>query len=97
MKAIWSEEADLTFAEIVENIHHRFTEKEAIAFLEETFSVIDAIEKYPQLYPKMNLRGLKHVHRAVIHPHSTMFYEVGTNRIEILFFWNNRYDPAKLK
>lgn len=97
MKAIWSEEASLTFANLVTNISNRFTEREANVFLEQAFSTIDAIELYPKLYPTINIRGLKNVRKAVIHPHSTLFYEIGKDQIELLFFWDNRDNPAKLK
>jgi plasmid stabilization system protein ParE len=97
MKAIWSEEASLTFADIINNISNRFTEREANVFLEQTFSTIDAIENYPKLYPTISVKGLKNVHKAIIHPHSTLFYEIGNNHIELLFFWDNRDNPDKLK
>lgn len=97
MKAIWSEEASFTFAGIINNISNKFTEREANVFLEQTFSTIDTIELYPKLYPTINVRGLKNVRKAVIHPHSTLFYEIGKNHIELLFFWDNRDNPEKLK
>ena len=97
MKAIWSDEADKTFAAIVDSINRRFSEKEVNAFLEQTFAVIDAVETFPKLYPSIKVKGYKRVHKAVIHPHSTLFYEISKEQIDILFFWDNRDNPEKLK
>ncbi len=90
MKVIWSDDADSTFADVIESIEKRFSRKVAIEFMESTFNVIEVIESYPKLYTKVNVKGIKGVHQAVIHPKTSMFYSVGKTHIEILFFWFNR-------
>ena len=96
MEAIWSNEAKETFADVIEDIEKNFTTKESRAFIEETFDVINVIEKFPKLYKKSKLKGMKNVHQALIHPHTTLFYEISKQRIELLFFWFNKDNPAKL-
>ena len=96
METIWSDEAKETFANVIDDIEKNFTEKESTAFVEETFSVIAVIEKFPKLYKKSNLKGMKNVHQALIHPHTTLFYEISKQRIELLFFWFNKDNPRKL-
>ncbi|WP_035842850.1 type II toxin-antitoxin system RelE/ParE family toxin [Crocinitomix catalasitica] len=96
MEVIWSDEAKETFADVINDIEKNFTEKESNAFVEETFGVINLIETFPKLYKKSNLKGLKNIHQALIHPHTTLFYEISKQRIELLFFWFNKDNPAKL-
>lgn len=91
MEIIWSEKADETYDEILDWIEERFTSKEVDDFVITTYEVLDGIEEYPKSYPVS--KTLKKVRKAVIHRHSSLYYRVGKEEIELLFFWDNRKNP----
>lgn len=92
MEIVWSEKADESFDEILVWIEERFSSKEVDRFVIETYEVLNGIKNYPSAYPKS--KKLKNVRKAVIHPHTTLFYRVQNKSIELLFFWENRRNPS---
>ncbi|NOQ75713.1 MAG: hypothetical protein GQ574_27145 [Crocinitomix sp.] len=97
MKIIWSDEAKATFVDVISDIEKNFTKKESGEFVRKSFEVLKVIEKFPKIYKRTDLRGMKNVRQAVIHPHTTLFYELNRRSIELLFFWFNKDDPSKLE
>ena len=95
MEIIWTPEARSSFDEIVDFINRKFTLKEVDHFITETLDVLDSLKNYPELFPKSILKALKSARKAVIHPHSSVFYVVNGETITILLFWDNRRDPKK--
>lgn len=94
----WTPEAIDSFNRIASNIKRTFTEKEEDNFVFEVQKTIAVIAKFPKSFPKTNLKELKGTRKALIHPHSTLFYKiVNRNKIDLLFFWDNRDNPKKLK
>lgn len=91
MEITWSEKADETFDEILDWIEDRFTSREVDNFVLTSYGVLDGIKEYPNAYPVS--KSLKKVRKAVIHPHSSLYYRVGKKEIELLFFWDNRKNP----
>jgi len=59
-------------------------------FVKETNRVIDAISLQPYLF-KSSLQ--ENVRQAFISKQTSMFYEVHSAHITILFFWDNRQEP----
>jgi plasmid stabilization system protein ParE len=91
MEIVWTEKADETFDEIADWIEERFTQKEVDTFVLTTYEVLDNIEEFPKSYPMS--KTLKRVRKAVIHPHSSLYYRIRKREIELLFFWDNRRNP----
>lgn len=91
MEIIWSQKADETFDAILNSIEEKFTTKEVDNFVLQTYEVIDGIQEFPKLYPVS--KKLRKVRKAVIHPHSILYYRIGKKEIQLLFFWDNRKNP----
>jgi len=98
MKIIWGSRARTSYQTIRSQIRARFTENEEAAFVMDVFQTITAIEKFPKAFPESKSKQLKGTRKAVVHPHSTLFYRIeGKNTIRLLLFWDNRDNPLKLK
>lgn len=92
MEIVWTEKADESFAEIINSIGKRFTSKEVDKFVIQTYEVLKGIQEFPKLYPES--KQLRKARKAVIHPHSTVYYQISRKEIQLLFFWDNRRNPV---
>ncbi|MFT5778064.1 MAG: plasmid stabilization system protein ParE [Crocinitomicaceae bacterium] len=98
MKTLWSKEADETLDEIYDSIERRFTAKEVDSFALMVHETIRVIENHPKSFPAFSSKRMKTVRKAVIHPHSTLFYRIDSKtQITLITFWDNRQDPSKIK
>lgn len=88
MEIHWTQKAEKTFDDILVSIGERFTTKEVDSFVLKTYEVINGIKEFPKLYPVS--KKIRNVRKAVIHPHSTLYYQVVRKEIYLLFFWDNR-------
>lgn len=95
MKVVWGDRAKKSFSEIRKYIRLKFTEKEDAVFVQNVFNTISSIQQFPKAFPKSELKELKSTRKAVVHPHSTIFYRIEKDTIRLLLFWDNRKDPKK--
>jgi len=92
---IWSPEAESDYHSNIEYLLNRWTEKEAIHFIEVTDSILRIIEKNPNTFRSVDYKGIR---AAVILPQITLFYRTDSlGTIELIRFWNNYQNPKKLK
>ena len=97
MEFLWTNEAYSSFEQIKKSIRKRFTEKEVENFILEMARTLNVIANFPKSFPASGIRKLKFTRKAVIHPHSTIFYRIKNKKqITIVTFWDNRDDPKKL-
>ena len=86
----WSGEAEFTF----DNIYGLIAERGGIAsankFKNKTLRMLSNITKQPYLFPES---GIGQVRKAVISKQTSVFYEIYDDRIQLLFFWDNRQAP----
>lgn len=96
MQIIWSNRSKKSLEIIRLHIRAHFTTKEELQFLEQVIQTVQTVAGFPKGFPEC--KKPKHARKAVIHPHSTLFYSIKSkNRIELLFFWDNRNNPKKIK
>lgn len=98
MEFLWTNEAHTSFNEIKKSIRKRFTEKEVEVFILELIRTMKAVETFPKSFPVSKVKKFKSTRKALIHPHSTMYYRIkNKSQIIIITFWDNRDNPEKLK
>jgi plasmid stabilization system protein ParE len=98
MDIIWSDRAKKSYLKIRQDICERFTEKEEAKFVEQVFETINSIQEFPKAFPKSERKKLKSTRKAVIHPHSSLFYRIeNKSRVRLLLFWDNRRNPSSIK
>lgn len=89
----WSPTARISYNHILEYLDEKWTIKEIEAFINRTEEVVSFICNNPLLYPYSRESD---THRCVLLKQVSLFYRIKTNYIELLVFWDNRQDPAKL-
>jgi len=98
VEIIWGERAKKSYRKIREDIREKFTEKEEANFVVQVFETIGSIKEFPKAFPKSDNKKLKSARKALVHPHSTIFYRIESKkRVRLLLFWDNRRNPSKVK
>ncbi|WP_341903775.1 type II toxin-antitoxin system RelE/ParE family toxin [Fluviicola taffensis] len=98
MQIVWTDKADETFDQINAYILKKFTQKEVDDFVLKTYEVLKVIKSHPKLYPLSKIKKYKSTRKAVIHPHSTLYYRISNKTtITLVTFWDNRKNPKKEK
>ena len=93
---IWNKRAETSLDKITDYIGENFSQKEEDVFLVQVLEILTAIDEFPMAYPEV--KTPKRARKAVIHPHSTLFYRIESkNKIRLLLFWDNRNNPKKIK
>ena len=90
---IWSPIAKLTYYKILEYLSDEWTKKELNAFIQRTEEVINLVGKSPLIYPYSKD---SQTHKCVVVKQISLFYRINADKIELLLFWDNRQNPAKL-
>ena len=91
---VFTDEADDTFDSIGNQILKRWGELELLNFRSRVYDVVEVISRSPLIFRSVNNND--NIRKAVIHKNCSMFYEIKEQRIDILFFWDNRQDPILL-
>jgi plasmid stabilization system protein ParE len=90
---IWSPKAKITYYQVLEYLELNWTIKEIKSFINRTDYVIEHISQTPFHYP-YSLKG--DTYKCVPIKQVSLFYRIKQQEIELLLFWDNRQNPAKL-
>ncbi|GGI22627.1 type II toxin-antitoxin system RelE/ParE family toxin [Pedobacter mendelii] len=80
-----------TFESICVQIKDRLGDKALKDFKKNTIKTLELISNSPLIYKETEFNP--NIRKAVIKKLSSVFYEVKSDRIEVLFFWDNRQEP----
>jgi plasmid stabilization system protein ParE len=95
MKVVWTQKAESSFVDIVEYLEVMWNVDIAVRFVDNVDQTIASIRKNPEMF---KISDYDRVSRAAfITKHTTMFYRVLEDIIEIEFFWGNFDNPAKME
>ncbi|MER3373984.1 MAG: type II toxin-antitoxin system RelE/ParE family toxin [Allomuricauda sp.] len=95
MKVVWTFEAKKSFNGILDYLMEMWTKKEALAFIDLVEGTIEKIKKNPEMFKVSQYDSVSR--EAYITKHTTMFYRILDELIEIEYFWGNFQDPDKIK
>jgi plasmid stabilization system protein ParE len=90
---IWSPKAKDTYYQILEYLELNWSGKEVDDFINRTEEVLAFIAANPSQYTQSVKAD---IHKSVLVKQVSLFYRVKPGTIELLLFWDNRQDPAKL-
>ena len=90
LQIILTPKAKDTFLATILLIKLKWGDKSAEKFVERTYTVLDTIAQQPYLFK--TYQG-NEVRKGLITKHTSVVYRVVDDRIEVLFFWDNRQDP----
>jgi len=80
---------------IADFILQKWSLKEVKKFTSITSSTILAIAKNPELFAASKHK--KEIRKGFITKHTSLLYRIKADKIELVYFWDNRQDPQKLK
>ena len=95
MRVVWTLEAEKSFNGILDYLLEAWTSKEALTFVDLVDKTVERIVLDPELYKISTYNDQSR--EAFITKHTTMFYRVLGDVIEIEYFWGNFQDPQKIK
>ncbi len=93
MKTIWSPEAIDDFELIVDYLIQDWSERSAEKFSDLVFEKIKLIKKQSEIFESS---FHKHVRKALITNHITLFYKIRDTELLLLRFWSNAQNPENL-
>ena len=92
---VWSKLAEDDFSSILDYLYENWNIKVVNKFIDLSDKLIYQISKNPNQYPIIN--NTIRIRKGVITKHSSLYYRINRNKIEILRIYDNRQDPNKLK
>lgn len=95
MKVIWTKKAEISFNKIVDYLLVIWTVEIATNFIDIVEHTIDLIEEHPEMFKVSRYDDKSR--EAFITKHTTMFYRILEDSIEIEYFWGNFDNPDKIK
>ncbi|MFI5137237.1 MAG: type II toxin-antitoxin system RelE/ParE family toxin [Sphingobacteriales bacterium] len=90
----FSRQAKETYSAIQSQLYNRWGQRVLKKFERKTIKTLDLILQSPLMFKSMT--DYPSIRKGLIHKNCSVFYEVKTNEIEVLFFWDNRQDPVFL-
>lgn len=94
MNVIWTRKADRSFNGIVAYLLDIWNIEIATRFVDKVDHTIKLIIKNPEMFKVSEYDAASR--EALITKHTTMFYRILENTIEIEYFWGNFDDPSKI-
>lgn len=91
LEIILTPKAKDTFLATILFIKLKWGEKSAEKFVERTYEVLDTIAQQPYLFKAYQENDLR---KGLITKQTSVIYRVFSDRIDVLFFWDNRQDPV---
>lgn len=95
MKVVWTFEAEKSFNAILDYLMEVWSQKEALAFIDLVEDTIENIRTHPEMFKVSPYNRASR--EAVITKHTTMFYRILGELIEVEYFWGNFQDPDKIE
>ena len=90
---IWAPTANITYYQILEYLEQNWSINEMRNFIDRVEQVVQHISENPLHYPYSKEND---TYKCVVVKQVSLFYRLKHQHIELLVFWDNRQDPAKL-
>lgn len=94
MTVIWTNKANTSFIGIVDYLLALWGVEIATNFVDKVEHIIELIVAHPEMYKLSEYD--KESREALITKHTTMFYRILGDTIEIEYFWGNFDNPEKI-
>lgn len=91
----WTEESLRNLDDIIEYLNLTWTEREVASFKLKLFKQLEIISKNPYLFPaSQNNLDLR---KAVLSKQTTILYQIEKRHIFIIYLFDTRQDPGRIK
>lgn len=91
LEIIFTPNARDTLLSTVSFIRQKWGDKSAEKFIEKAYKVLETISSLPYMFKSYQGNDVR---KGLITKQTSVIYRVLHDRIEILFFWDNRQDPV---
>jgi plasmid stabilization system protein ParE len=91
-KIFWTNHALRELQSTFEYISENWTEKELNILASKIEKNLYLISINPSLFPQSEFQ--KHIRRAAVTKHNTLYYRINQDHIEIVSFFSNRREPG---
>jgi plasmid stabilization system protein ParE len=95
LEIYWSKQADQKFDSILDYFESEWGEPSTKKFVKRVYDFLDTLKELPEIGTLENI-GLN-IRGFVIFKQITLFYQVRSNKIILLNFYDNRQNPKKRK
>lgn len=95
MKVVWTQKAEISFNSIIDYLLESWSAEIATNFANLVEHTIDLIVEHPEMVKISEFD--EESREALITKHTTMFYRILENEIEIAYFWGNFDNPRKIR
>ncbi|MFH6602813.1 type II toxin-antitoxin system RelE/ParE family toxin [Maribacter algicola] len=95
MTVVWTRTAETSFNGIVDYLLELWTVEIATNFVDIVEHTVEQIIEHPEMFKVSEYDNQSRA--ALITKHTTMFYRVLDDQIEIEYFWGNFDNPDKIK
>lgn len=95
MTIYWSPRADETYGEILDYLSNSWGIQVTINFMDEVEHTLELIKLFPRMFEASPSHP--NIRKGFITKHTTLYYEIKGDQIELLVFWNNRRNPDELQ
>ena len=90
---VWSSRAKNDYFEILEYLDKHWNRNVTIRYIERVDTVISTIQASPQLFPTSS--DFKKVRRCVVTKHTTLYYRIINDKIQLITLFDSRHNPEK--
>ena len=87
----WTEEAKETFGIVTNFILQTWGDKQVEIFIKKASKTLENISSQPYIFKSSSIQ--KDVRKGLIRKQTSVFYQIESDKIVILFFWDNRQKP----
>lgn len=94
MKVVWTKTSELTLEEIVDYIQNKFGHIISENYYLDVLQTIENIENNPELFPVFQVKT--QTRKAVINKKTILYYQIATDTIYLLAFYDVRNGTHKL-
>jgi plasmid stabilization system protein ParE len=88
---IFTPRARDTFLSIISFIQSEWGDRSAEKFVEKTYKTLNTVASQPYLFKEYHGNDVR---IGLITRQTSVVYRIRHDRIEVLFFWDNRQEPA---
>lgn len=92
---VWSDEARCGFNANIRFLEKKWSDEEALNFIERTEKILSLLENHPALFP-ITRHPDKNIRKGAICRQVSLIYKVEEDAVFLMKFWNNLQDPEKL-
>lgn len=89
----FSPKAETTFNDIIIQLEQRWGDKFVNKFKDKVSKSLDLIAQTPLIYPEAPENPT--LRKCILHKNCSLLYRIYNNKIEIVYFWDNRQEPSK--